>query len=426
MNQTVFPGPRTGSVRIPASKSQAHRLLICAALGAQPVALQCDGVSADIAATARCLRALGADITDDGAGTFRIVPLAGEMPAHADLFCGESGSTLRFLLPVVGTLGADVTFRMEGRLPERPLSPLDAVLTAHGMTIRRDGALLHVAGQLRPGAYELPGDVSSQYISGLLMALPRLPGESTLAVTGKLESAGYIAMTEDALRLSGIRLQKSGRTYTIPGGQTACLPAQCHVEGDWSNAAFFLCMGALSPAGVTVTGLSAASSQGDRAVLDVLRRFGADVRETQDAVTVRRGALHGIPIDAAPIPDLIPVLSVVAALADGETQIVNAARLRLKESDRLESTAAMLRALGGQVKEHGSGLTITGRKMLTGGTVDPQHDHRIAMAAATAACGSAAPVTVRDRACIEKSYPCFWTDLSALKTVPAAEDTELE
>lgn len=426
MNQTVLPGPRTGSVRIPASKSQAHRLLICAALGAQPVALQCDGVSADIAATARCLRALGADITDDGAGTFRIVPIAGEMPAHADLFCSESGSTLRFLLPVVGTLGADVTFRMEGRLPERPLSPLDAVLTAHGMTIRRDGALLHVAGQLRPGAYELPGDVSSQYISGLLMALPRLPGESTLAVTGKLESAGYIAMTEDALRLSGIRLQKSGRTYTIPGGQTAHLPAQCHVEGDWSNAAFFLCMGALSPAGVTVTGLSAASSQGDRAVLDVLRRFGADVRETQDAVTVRRGALHGVTIDAAPIPDLIPVLSVVAALADGETQIVNAARLRLKESDRLESTAAMLRALGGQVEVYGSGLTVTGRPVLTGGTVDPQHDHRIAMAAATAACGSAAPVTMRDRACIEKSYPRFWTDLSALKTVPAAENTELE
>ena len=426
MNQTVLPGPRTGSVRIPASKSQAHRLLICAALGAQPVALWCDGVSADIAATARCLRALGADITDDGAGAFRIIPIAGEMPARADLFCGESGSTLRFLLPVVGALGADVTFHMAGRLPERPLSPLDAVLTAHGMTIRRDGALLHVGGQLHPGAYELPGDVSSQYISGVLMALPRLPGESTLTVTGGLESAGYIAMTEDALRLSGIRLQKSGRTYTIPGGQTACLPAQGHVEGDWSNAAFFLCMGALSPAGVTVTCLASDSPQGDRAVLDVLRRFGADVRETQDAVTVRRGALHGVTIDAAPIPDLIPVLSVVAALADGETQIVNAARLRLKESDRLESTAAMLRALGAQVEVHDSGLTVTGRPTLTGGTVDPQHDHRIAMAAATAACGCTAPVTVHDCACTDKSYPRFWTDLSALKTVPAAENTELE
>ena len=262
MNQTVLPGPRTGSVRIPASKSQAHRLLICAALGAQPVALRCDGISADIAATVRCLRALGADITDDGAGTLHIVPIAGEMPEHADLFCGESGSTLRFLLPVAGALGADVTFHMEGRLPQRPLAPLDAVLAAHGMTLRRDGALLHAGGQLRPGDYALPGDVSSQYISGLLMALPRLAGESTLTVTGGLESAGYIAMTEDALRLSGIRLKKDARTYTVPGGQTAQLPAQCRVEDDWSNAAFFLCMGALSPAGITVTGLAAASSQG--------------------------------------------------------------------------------------------------------------------------------------------------------------------
>ena len=190
-------------------------------------------------------------------------------------------------------------------------------------------------------------------------------------MTGKLESAGYIAMTEDALRLSGIRLQKSGRTYTIPGGQTARLPAQSHVEGDWSNAAFFLCMGALSPAGVTVTGLASDSPQGDRAVLDVLRRFGADVRETQDAVTVRRGALHGVTIDAAPIPDLIPVLSVVAALADGQTQIVNAARLRLKESDRLESTAAMLRALGAQVEVHDSGLTVTGRPTRSTTTASP-------------------------------------------------------
>ena len=415
MNQTVSPGPRTGSVRIPASKSQAHRLLICAALGAQPVALRCDGVSADIAATVHCLRALGADITDDGTGTLRIDPIAGEMPAHADLFCGESGSTLRFLLPVVGALGADVTFHMEGRLPKRPLSPLDAVLTAHGMTIRRDGALLHAGGRLRPGAYALPGDVSSQYISGLLMALPRLPGESTLVVTGRLESAGYIAMTEDALRLSGIRLQKRERTYTISGGQTARLPAQCHVEGDWSNAAFFLCMGALSPAGVTVTGLASDSSQGDRAVLDVLRRFGADVRETQDAVTVRRGALRGVTIDAAPIPDLIPVLSVVASVAEGETRVENAYRLRLKESDRLKSTANLLRALGGQVEEKEDGLVITGVPTLHGGAVETQNDHRLAMSAATAACAATGEITVDNDGCVAKSYPRFWEDFSSLK-----------
>ncbi len=335
----------------PGFKSQAHRLLICAALGAQPVTLQCDGISADIAATARCLRALGADITDDGAGTLRVVPIAGEMPAHADLFCGESGSTLRFLLPVVGGARRRRDLHMQGRLPERPLSPLDAVLTAHGMTLRRDGALLHVSRQLRPGTYALPGDVSSQYISGLLMALPRLPGESTLTVTGGLESAGYIAMTEDALRLSGIRLQKERRKYTIPGGQTARLPAQCHVEGDWSTLRFS-CAWVRSRLRASRSRGCCARLRGTVRCSEVLRRFGADVRETQDAVTVRRGALHGVMIDAAPIPDLIPVLSVVAALADGQTQIVNAARLRLKESDRLESTAAMLRALGAQVEVH--------------------------------------------------------------------------
>ena len=412
MNQAVSTGPRTGSVRIPASKSQAHRLLICAALGAQPVALRCDGVSADIAATARCLSALGADITDDGAGTLRIDPIAGEMPAHADLFCGESGSTLRFLLPVVGALGADVTFHMEGRLPKRPLSPLDAVLTAHGMTIRRDGALLHAGGRLRPGAFALPGDVSSQYISGLLMALPRLPGESTLAVTGRLESAGYIAMTEDALRLSGIRLQKRERTYTISGGQTARLPAQCHVEGDWSNAAFWLAAGALSRP-VTVTGLQAESGQGDRVILEYLRRFGAEVEQNADAVTVRPAPLRGCSLDVRSTPDLAPPLALLAACAAGTTRITGAARLRYKESDRLASIAAALRALGADVRDLPDGLEIAGGR-LTDGMVDACGDHRIAMLAAIAS--ARCDVRLRGAECVEKSDPHFWQTLAGLRS----------
>ena len=294
------------------------------------------------------------------------------------------------------------------------------------MTLREDGDLLYCSGQLIGGNYTIAGNVSSQYISGLLMALPLLIRDSLLMVSGPLESAAYVAMTEDALQLSKLTIPKMGAMWAIPGQQRCHLPKRTVVEGDWSNTAFFLCMGALSKEGVTVEGLNLQSSQGDRGVLDVLRRFGAEVTEHGDAVTVRRGTLHGVMIDAAPIPDLIPVLSVVASVAEGETRVENAYRLRLKESDRLESTAAMLRALGAQVEMHDSGLTITGRKMLTGGTVDPQHDHRIAMAAATAACGCTAPVTVRDRTCIEKSYPRFWTDLSALKTVPAAENTELE
>ena len=415
MTATVSPGPRTGRVTIPASKSQAHRLLICATLGRDPVELVCGGPSADILATAKCLNALGADIQQTAPDRFSVRPVTAVPGGAAQLACGESGSTLRFLLPLVGALGAEGAFVMEGRLPQRPLAPFDSVLKEHGMTLEQAGSLLRCGGQLRSGDYTLPGDVSSQYISGLLMALPRLAGGSTLTVTGHMESAGYVAMTEDALRLSGIRFTCEGQSWRIPGGQRCRLPRLCRVEGDWSNAAFFLCAGALSPGGITVEGLSLTSSQGDRAVVDILRAFGAHVMEGNNSVTVRRGALQGVTIDAAPIPDLIPALSAVAAAAEGTTYIENAGRLRLKESDRLKSTAALLSALGGQVEEQEAGLVIRGRARLDGGTADPWNDHRIAMAAAVAACACRGPVTVTGSQCVAKSYPRFWEDFQQLK-----------
>ena len=309
-------------------------------------------------------------------------------------------------------MGVEATFCMEGRLPQRPLAPLDEALMRHGVTLTRDGDTLTVSGQLQSGSYTLPGNVSSQYISGLLMALPMLPGDSTLTVTEPVESAAYIAMTEDALRLSGIAFTKCGRVYRIPGGQTAHLPADLSVEGDWSNAAFFLCAGALSPKGVTVTGLNNNSSQGDRAVVDILREFGAQVSVSGDTVTVCAAPLRALTIDANPIPDLIPVLSVVAACAQGETRITGAARLRLKESDRLTTTANLLRSLGGSVEELPDGLIIRGTP-LTSGTVDACRDHRIAMSAAIAA--SCCGVTVEGRNCVRKSYPRFWEDYAQLK-----------
>ena len=414
MKRTITSGARTGCVRIPASKSQAHQLLICAALGKETTEIVCDGVSADIAATVKCLNALGAQIVGTAEG-FLVSPIQKTPGGRCDLYCGESGSTLRFLLPVVGALGAQAVFHREGRLPQRPLAPLDGVLAAHGMTLEESGALLFCSGRLRAGDYEIAGNVSSQYISGLLMALPRLEEDSTLTVTGPLESAAYVAMTEDALRLSRIGFTKAGAAYTIPGGQTFRLPGRTAVEGDWSNAAFFLCMGALSKTGVTVEGLNLQSAQGDRGVLDVLRRFGADVAGHGDAVTVRRGGLRGVTIDAAPIPDLIPVLSVVASVAEGETRVENAGRLRLKESDRLRSTANLLRALGGQVGEKQDGLVITGVPALHGGEIETQNDHRLAMSAAAAACAAAGDVAVDNDGCVAKSYPRFWDDFAALK-----------
>ena len=414
MNITIRPGQRSGRVKIPASKSQAHRLLICAALGRGETLIQCDGLSADITATMACLNALGADIRQTEDGRLRVRPI-GQTPAGlCHLYCGESGSTLRFLLPVCGALGAEAVFHMEGRLPQRPLAPLDGELTAHGMALRQEGELLYCSGQLRPGDYSLPGNVSSQYISGLLLALPLVAGDSSLTVTGSVESAAYITMTEDALALAGIRLEKAGWRYHIPGSQRGNLPEALQVEGDFSNAAFFLCMGALSDAGLVIDGLNPASHQGDRAVLDILRAFGAVVEQRSGSFAVRKGQLHGITIDAQPIPDLIPVLSVVAALAQGETRIIKAGRLRLKESDRLQSTTALLTALGADIQELAEGLVIHGKESLSGGSVDSCGDHRIAMAAATAACGCTGDIFLSGSQAVGKSYPRFWDDFASL------------
>ena len=409
---TLLPGQRRGIVAAPASKSHAHRLLICAALGGSKATIACGDISKDIAATAKCMNALYADVTIDGDGIIRTVPVA--KSGKRELFCGESGSTLRFLLPVCGALGAEAVFHREGRLPQRPLTPLDGVLRAHGMVIEEQGDLLLCRGQLQSGLYEIPGDISSQFISGLLFALPLLQGNSTIRITGKTESAAYIAMTEQALQESGICFERRGSDYTVFGDQHYALPEHCAVEGDYSNAAFFLCMGALSREGIRVTNMPAETRQGDRGVLNILRRFGAEVSESGGEVFVRGGHLHGCRIDAAPIPDLIPVLSVVAAAAEGETQIVNAARLRLKESDRLRTTAELLTALGGDVEELPGGLIIHGGE-LRGGTVHSCNDHRIAMSAAVAACVCREAVTVLAPDCTDKSFPRFWESFARLE-----------
>jgi 3-phosphoshikimate 1-carboxyvinyltransferase len=247
------------------------------------------------------------------------------------------------------------------------------------------------------------------------MALPLLPGESRLHVTGKVESADYIAMTEEALHMSGVRWEKTGWEYRIPGGQRPSLPPEVTVERDWSSAAFFLVLGALSPAGITLPGLNGASRQGDKRILQILREFGAEVREEPSGVTVCRRSLRGVTVDAAQIPDLVPVLSVAAAAAEGETRILGAGRLRLKESDRLVTTAAMLRALGAEVREREDGLVIRGKPKLRGGTADAAGDHRIAMSAAVAAAASEKSVTILGAECAAKSYPRFWKDLDSLE-----------
>ena len=418
MNKTVTPGSRSGAVSAPSSKSQAHRILICAALAESRSVITCPGISKDIEATMNCLNGMGAQIYADGdVINVQSIDRASLSVSSGErmLACSESGSTLRFLLPIVGALGIDAAFAMEGRLPERPMREYEDVLRLHGMNITREGSLLHASGQLKAGTFSLPGNISSQYFSGLLFALPLVAGDSRIVIEGNLESRDYVIMTENALRQSGIVWKDLPDGYEICGNQTYSSEPQIRVEGDYSSASFFLCAGALSANGITVRNLSEASGQGDRRIVDVLKKFGARIERRGDEIFAQRDSLNAITIDGSMIPDLIPVLSVVAAAARGTTHIIHAQRLRMKESDRIKSTVEMLKAIGASVAETEDGMVIEGQEYLTGGTVDSYMDHRIAMAAAVAAGICRNPVTVINAQCVSKSYPAFWDDLESME-----------
>ena len=418
-----------GTVAAIPSKSHAHRLLIAAALSDTPVFLHCPFSSRDIDATASCLSAMGAAITREEKG-FRVMPFSSETASHP-LHPGESGSTLRFLLPVLGALGRTAELHLEGRLPERPLHPLDSEMERHGISLSGKGEpTLRISGRLTPGEYTIDGGISSQYITGLLFALPLLDGDSVLTVTGKLESRPYVDITLQVLREFGIQVREelpaadgTSVIFRISGKQQyhSCAP-ELRVEGDWSNTAFFLTAGALLDKPVTVTGCRMDSPQGDRIIVELLRQFGADIRintvsELSD-ITISGGHLHGIEIDAAQIPDLVPILSVAAAFAEGTTIIRNIERLRLKESDRVATVCALISGLGGSIAEkkeaEASFLAITGAPSLPGGTVSSFNDHRIAMSAAIASLRTAGSVTLLSPRAVEKSYPGFYNDLAQI------------
>ena len=413
MNVRITKPVQGGSVRAIASKSGAHRLLICAALADAETFITCSDRSEDIDATARCVQTLGAEVRYERDG-FAVTPLNGRDAEQYALDCGESGSTLRFMLPVCGALGLRAAFYMGGRLPERPLSPLYGEMAAHGCTLSEPGkSPLLCDGQLNSGLFTLPGNVSSQFISGLLFALPCLAGDSVIKVTGVLESRPYLDMTLDALRLYGITVREDDRVFRIPGGQIFRSPQNINVEGDWSNAAFWLSAGAIGKGAVACGGLNINSRQGDRAVAVLLERFGAGVVYAEDVITVSPGNLRGIDIDASNTPDLVPVLAAVAAVAQGKTVIRNAGRLRLKESDRLRAIAASLSGLGADITETEDGLAVIGKNQLAGGQTKSFGDHRIAMVAAVVSAVCEAPVEIKGAEAVNKSYPGFFYDFSA-------------
>lgn len=389
----IRPGRLRGAVRAVTSKSCAHRAIIAAALADAPTELVMDAPGRDLEATIRCLRALGAGV-EQANGIWRVTPL--RPPEEARLDCGESGSTLRFLLPVAAALGVRAEFTGEGRLPLRPHAPLAGALRRHGVSVSADAPPMRVCGVPSGGEYSLPGDVSSQFATGLLLALPLLKEDSRVTFASPIESESYVRLTAAMLARFGVRAVCEAEGWLVPGGQTYRSPGRLAVEGDWSAAAFWLAANAAGGA-VSVEGLDDASAQGDRIAPEVFR------------------ALRGgnAVIDAADIPDLVPPLAAAAASLPGRTRITRAGRLRFKECDRLAALAEGLSALGARVRETADGLEIEGGP-LRGARVKGCRDHRVVMALAVAALSAEGETVVEDAEAVDKSYPDFWKDFTAL------------
>lgn len=402
MDIKITPAPISGCIEGIASKSFAHRALICACLAEGKSQIRINTTSADIEATVSCLENLGAKIEKSGT-LYSVTPIE-KIPESAAIDCGESGSTIRFLLPVICALGIKTQVSGSGRLPERPLSPLKEELIRMGASIS-DAFPLDVSGKIIAGEFTMRGDVSSQFVTGLLMALSYLGG-GKINLLPPVQSRPYIDITLEVLRTFGADIKEENNTFYI--NSSPLKGCDFTVEADWSNAAFPLCMGA------EVTGLNPRSTQGDKAIINVLKNMGAEIFENNGSYRADVSSLHGCKIDASDIPDAVPVIAAVAATAQGETVIYNAERLRIKESDRIQTTAHMIRSLGGDITETDDGMIINGRPMLPGGETPSFNDHRIAMAAAVAAVKCTGDVVIRNAEAVNKSYPAFFKDYNKL------------
>lgn len=410
----LSPARLGGSIAAIPSKSAAHRLFIAASLADRPSRWQLPTSSIDIDTTLACMQALGAEIDREGT-TVSITPVDTPWKA-ATIDCQESGSTLRFLLPVSAALGTSADFIGRGRLPERPIAEILDVLQQLGAETTNDHLPLTIRGPLHGGEVALPGHISSQYLTGLLLAAPRLDEDLDITLTTPLQSRPYIDLTLDVLRRFGVNVQEDGSHFHVAADARYTLPENAGaIEGDWSNASFFLAAGALSSP-VTMTGLDLASSQGDKAIIDLLRGFGAQVDVAADgAITVSPALLQAQTISVKEIPDALPILAVIAAQAEGTTVFTDIERLRLKESDRIATTTALLEAMDVRCESDAHHFRVTGTAQLHGGcTVDSANDHRIAMAAAIAALNADAPVTLTGASAVNKSYPHFFNDYTSL------------
>jgi 3-phosphoshikimate 1-carboxyvinyltransferase len=467
-NLYLEPTPLQGHIRIPPSKSISHRAVICAGLAAGVSRIENVVLSEDIAATLEGMQATGVRIqkiqfleeqreienqpgiisagnpqevrANKGQGSAGepenkeyqaimaksietgealIIDIQGSSTPNMvrdTIDCRESGSTLRFLLPLAARSGTEVTFLGRGKLGERPLDIYEHLFTEQGLIFRTKGESflpLTVQGGLKPGVFRLEGNVSSQFISGLMFLLPLLEGDSEIIITTELESRGYVDLTLEVLSKFGIKVANSDyRQFYIEGGQKY-QHQHYRIEGDYSQAAFWI-VAAILGGRIDCWGLNPDSLQGDKAILDIVRKMGADIELKDGMISIPARSTRGTVIDAGQCPDLVPVLAVLGAVSEGTTRIINAGRLRIKESDRLKAIASELNKIGARVQETQDGLWIEGVRNLQGGTVDSWNDHRIAMALAVAAVKCHKPLIINGYDAVKKSYPHFWQDYAQL------------
>ncbi|MDO5040507.1 MAG: 3-phosphoshikimate 1-carboxyvinyltransferase [Peptoniphilus sp.] len=404
----ITPKKLRGEMEILSSKSDGHRLLICAALSDKKTEVLINNSSEDIEATMGCLRALGAEFQRIPGG-YEVTPVR-DIPDYAEINPVESGSTLRFMLPVATALVEKIRFTGRGRLPKRPIKDLQDEMKKKGVKFSQDFLPFCTEGKLKGGNFKFRGNISSQYISGILLAAPLLGGRVTVEIEGELESRAYVNMTVDSMRKFGVEVRAENNSYIVdsegyksPGGVSA--------EGDFSNGAFFLAAGALGGP-VKVSGLSENTLQGDAKIVDILKERGA-VLEKDDALIFSKGEERALNVDLSQIPDLLPVLAVVASFSEGKSVFYNGKRLKLKESDRLETTAKMIEDLGGRAQVTEDGLIVEGGG-LRGGRTSSFGDHRIAMAAAIASCRAEEKIIIEGAEAVNKSYPDFFGDLEKI------------
>ncbi len=411
MQVEIKPIKPGGTVSAIASKSDAHRAIICSALSDNKTNIHISHISKDIEATLNCIKNIGADfVKKDTVYEIESIKKLSQKPT---LNCFESGSTLRFLLPVLSALGCGATFVGSGRLPERPMGLIVDLLSEHGNSFSASNLPITVSGKTAPGVFNIAGNISSQFISGLLFALPLLKSKSTIKLTSKLQSSAYVNMTIDTLKKFGIKVEQNENEFVINETDSYTSPNEYIVEGDWSNAAFFMVLGAIGGK-ITIKNLNLNSHQSDKMLLDVLSLAGVNYTVSNNEITVEKSKIKPFDFDVSECPDLFPVLSVLACGGEGKSKLYNAERLRIKESDRIKTTKELILKLGGKAEETNDSLIIYGNGTLNGGTVESYNDHRIAMSAFVASAICENNIILKDAKAIDKSYPSFMEDFLSI------------